>query len=50
MEADADLVNYGRQPRLEGEFALLEGDEDIERELQALKTAATRRPTDTPSA
>ena len=50
MEADAALVNYGRQPRLEDEFALLEGDEDIERELQALKTAATRRPTDTPSA
>jgi phage shock protein A len=50
MEAEADLVNYGRQPRLEDEFALLEGDEDIERELQALKTAGTRRPTDTPSA
>jgi phage shock protein A len=50
MEADAALINYGRQPRLEDEFTLLEGDEDIERELQALKTAATRRLTDTPSA
>jgi hypothetical protein len=35
---------------LEDAFALLEGDEDIERELQALKTAATRRLTDAPSA
>ena len=37
MEADADLVNYGRKSTLEEEFARLEEDEEIERELQALK-------------
>ncbi len=49
MEAEADLVNYGRKPRLEDEFALLEGDDDIERELQALKMATTRRSLENPS-
>jgi len=37
MEAEADLVNYGRKAALEDEFALLEGDEDIEAELRELK-------------
>jgi phage shock protein A len=37
MEAEADLVNYGKQPTLEDEFAQLETDEEIEKELQALK-------------
>jgi phage shock protein A len=50
MEAEADLVNFGRQPRLEEEFTLLTGDDEIERELQILKTtAAKRRLTDTTS-
>jgi phage shock protein A len=40
MEAEADLVNYGRKPALEEEFARLEGDEEIEKELQALKQNA----------
>ena len=39
MEADADLVNYGRKPSLEDEFAKLEEDEDIEKELEALRTS-----------
>ena len=39
MESDADLVNYGRQPSLEERFARLAGDEEIERELAALKAA-----------
>ena len=43
MEAEANLVNYGRKPRLEEEFALLEGDDDIELELQVLKAAAAKR-------
>ena len=46
MEASADLVNYGRKSNLEDEFALLEGDDDIERELQALKSAASKRQLD----
>jgi phage shock protein A len=38
MEAEADLVNYGRRPGLEEEFFDLAVDEDIERELEALKS------------
>lgn len=37
MEAEADLVNYGRKGSLADEFAALEKDEDIEKELEALK-------------
>jgi len=37
MEADAALVNKYRQPNLEDEFASLEGDAEIERELEALR-------------
>lgn len=39
MEAEAGLVNAHRKPSLEEEFARLEGDEDIERELAALKAS-----------
>ncbi len=39
MEADAELVNYGRKPSLEEQFAQLERDEEIERELAALKAS-----------
>ena len=42
MEADADLVNYGRKPSLEEQFAQLERDEDIEKELSALKNASQK--------
>ncbi len=42
MEADADLVNYGRKPSLEEEFVALEGDDEIEQELQELKDAAKK--------
>jgi phage shock protein A len=45
MEADAELVNYGRRSGLEEELNRLGADEDIERELQALKSA--RRPGET---
>jgi phage shock protein A len=37
MESDAELVNYGRKPTLEDEFRKLEGDEDIDKELEDLK-------------
>jgi phage shock protein A len=37
METDADLVNYGRKPDLEEQFRRLQGDEDIDKELEALK-------------
>jgi len=50
MEAEADLVNFGRKPPLEEEFARLEGDEEIEKELQALKTSGAKKPDESPSA
>ncbi len=37
MEADADLVNYVRQPSLEDDFTALEGGDEIEEELAAMK-------------
>lgn len=38
MEAEAGLVNYGRKPvSLHDEFAALEADDEIEKELAALK-------------
>lgn len=40
MEADAELVNFGRKPDLEDQFANLERDEEIEAELRALKERA----------
>ena len=43
MEAEADLVNFGRKSTLEEELAHLEGDEEIEKELQALKGSAGKK-------
>jgi len=40
MEAEADLVNFGRKPTLDAAFEELVADEDIEKELTALKVAA----------
>jgi phage shock protein A len=40
MEAEAGLVNFGRKPTLEDELEGLSLDEDIEKELQALKLPA----------
>lgn len=45
MEAEADLVNYGRKPNLEEEFDNLAGDEDIEKELKDLKSSRTKEDT-----
>ncbi len=46
MEAEADLVNYGRKPAVEDEFDRLAVDDEIERELKAIKERATKRETD----
>ncbi len=43
MEAEADLVNYGRKDSLEDEFSKLEGHESLEEELEKLK-ADTGKP------
>jgi len=37
------LVNFGRKPSLDEEFSLLEGDEEIERELEALKSSGRKK-------
>jgi phage shock protein A len=42
MEAEAELVNYGKKPTLEAEFDHLSVDNEIEAELQALKSPAGR--------
>ena len=42
MEAEADLVNFARKSNLESEFDNLMIDEDIEKELQDLKSSITR--------
>lgn len=41
MESEADLVNYGRKSGLDDEFARLDQDEDLEKELAALKAKRT---------
>ena len=44
MEAEADLVNYGKKTSLEEELERLSVDEEIENELRALKTpSATKK-------
>ena len=40
MEAEADLINYGRKRPLHEEFAALEGDDELERELAQLRASA----------
>lgn len=42
MEAEADLVNYGRTHDLEDQLNRLSVDEDIERELESLKASQAR--------
>ena len=39
MEAEADLVNFGRKSTLEEELDNLSVDDDIEKELQTLKSS-----------
>jgi phage shock protein A len=39
MDAEADLVNYGKGGSLEAEFEQLGLDDEIEKELNALKNA-----------
>jgi len=43
MEAEADLVNFGRRPTLQNELERLAVDEDIESELKALKASSIDR-------
>jgi len=45
MEAEADLVNFGKGPALEGEFENLLVDDEIEKELQDLKSSLQKETT-----
>ncbi len=47
MEAEADLVNYGRHASLEEEFDALEADDEIEAELNKLKSSQSTKNDDT---
>ncbi len=46
MEAEADLINLGGRPTLKEELDNLSADEDIEKELQALKTSRSLKEND----
>jgi phage shock protein A len=48
MEAEADLVNFGRKPQLEAEFDGLMMDEEIEAELHNLKSAVKKHDQNAP--
>lgn len=50
MEAEADLVNYGRHASLEDEFEALEADDEIEAELNKLKSSQSTENDDTTDA
>ena len=43
MESEADLVNFAKKSSLEEEFDRLSVDEEIEEELQAMKTTGARK-------
>ena len=47
MEAEADLVNFGRKANLEDEFDALEADDEIEAELSKLKSSQSETNDDT---
>lgn len=47
MEAEADLVNYGRKPDLEEELESLDFDDEIEAELQTLKSSRPKNDEET---
>jgi phage shock protein A len=50
MEAEADLVNNGKKDALEKAFEDLEADDDIEKQLAALKSSKTVKNDDTTDA
>jgi len=49
MEAEADLVNFGRKPELEVTLDDLALDDEIENELQKLKSSRTKEDKNTPA-
>jgi phage shock protein A len=49
MEAEADLVNFGRKSDIEAAFEELSADDEIEQQLTQLKSSQTRPKDDTVS-
>jgi phage shock protein A len=49
MEAEADLVNFGRKQTLEGALDSLLVDDDIEKELQRIKSSFANKNEEAPS-
>jgi phage shock protein A len=49
MEAEADLVNFGRKSDIEAAFEELSADDEIEQQLTELKSSQTRPKDDTVS-
>ena len=47
MEAEADLVNFGKKPALEAELDSLLVDDEIEKDLQTLKASLAKRKEET---
>ena len=47
MESEADLVNFAKKSSLEEEFDRLSVDEEIEKELQAMKTTGSQKQDET---
>jgi phage shock protein A len=43
LEAEADLVNFGRKTTLEQEFEGLAADDDIEQQLHDLKSSQSSK-------
>jgi phage shock protein A len=43
MESEAELVNFGTRPTLKEELENLSSDEEIEKELQAIKASGTKK-------
>ncbi len=48
MEAEAELVNFGKKSSLENEIDRLSVDDEIEKELQALKKPSAKKDESTP--
>lgn len=46
MEAEADMINFGKKPTLDEEFEKLILDDEIEKELQRLKSTDTNKKKD----
>jgi phage shock protein A len=43
MEAEADMINYGRKNSLKEEITSLQGDEELEKELKDLKASLAKK-------